>query len=295
MAPVTAGAGRGTIKCLAPRFGISTHLFHGQRLTRDHLVAVAAHHFELLEVYATRTHFDYHDPAGAAALAEWLDDTRLTLHAVHAPTTLGYSGGRWGATLSIAAPEEEHRQAAVRETIAALALASVVQYAYLVVHLGVPDADGVVNSRASVARSLETIAAAAGKAGVTLALELIPNALSRASRLVQWIEEDLDLNRAGICLDVGHAHVAGDAMDAVEACSGHIVTTHLHDNRGVRDEHLLPGRGTVDWEGVILAFQKVGYDGAWMLELAPAPDPAAVLREAAAERRRLEALMIPEL
>ena len=43
------------------RFGVSTHLFHEQRLTREHLVHVAAHGFEAVELFATRSHFDYHD------------------------------------------------------------------------------------------------------------------------------------------------------------------------------------------------------------------------------------------
>lgn len=272
-------------------FGISTHLFHAERLDREHLVEIAAHGFETVEVYATRTHFDYHDPGAAAALAEWLDDTRLGLHSVHAPTTVGFEHGRWGETLSIAAADESRRQRAVAETKAALGLASVVPFRSLVVHIGVPTNDPAANSRAAAARSLETIGAAAQEVGVGLAIELIPNALSLSGRLVQWIEDDLELLGTGICLDVGHANLAGDPMEAIETCSGHIVTTHLHDNRGYHDEHLVPGEGAIDWEGVLLAFQKVGYDGAWIFELAPSTEPAAVLARAARARKTFERLL----
>ena len=276
---------------MTPRFGISTHLFHGERLDREHLVEVAAHGFELVEVYATRTHFDYHDPGAAAALAEWLDDTRLRLHSIHAPTTLAYEDGVWGDTLSIGAADEPRRRQAVSEAVAARGVASAVRFPYMVVHLGVPSAEAEENSRSAVARSLEELGEAAQSAGVTLALELIPNALSVAPRLVQWLEDDLELAGAGICLDVGHANIAGDVVDAIETCSGHIVATHLHDNRGKRDEHLVPGQGTIDWEGALMAFQKVGYDGAWMLELAPADDAPAVLKKAARAREKLESLL----
>ena len=71
---------------MASRFGISTHLFHADRLRHDHLAAVARAGFDTVELYATRTHFDYHEPAAATELAGWLDDTRLSLHAVHAPS-----------------------------------------------------------------------------------------------------------------------------------------------------------------------------------------------------------------
>ena len=46
-----------------------------------------------------------------------------------------------------------------------------------------------------------------------------------------FIEDDLEGLDVGICMDVGHAHMMGDLGDAIEACSGHIITTHLHDNR----------------------------------------------------------------
>jgi sugar phosphate isomerase/epimerase len=279
---------------LTSRFGISTHVFHAERLAREHLAAVAARGFEALELYATRTHFDYHDPAAAVALGEWLEDTGLSLHAVHAPTTVGFSGGKWGETLSLAAGDEGRRQMAVSETVTSLGLASVVPFGHLVMHLGVPSPDPGANSRSAAARSLEEVAEAAEAVGVGLAIELIPNALSLPPRLVQWLEEDLELDRAGICLDVGHAHLAGDVMDAVETCSGHIVTTHVHDNDGRRDDHLVPGHGTIDWEGVMMAFQKVGYDGAWIFELAPAGDWRGTVERAAGVRTRLERLLHQE-
>jgi sugar phosphate isomerase/epimerase len=77
----------------------------------------------------------------------------------------------------------------------------------------------------------------------------------------------------------------------VETCSGHILTTHLHDNRGRRDDHLLPGKGSIDWEAATLAFQKVGYDGAWIFELAPAADWPQVLEQARAARMRIDRLL----
>jgi sugar phosphate isomerase/epimerase len=273
------------------RFGISTHLFHAERLDRAHLAEVAAHGFDSLEVYATATHFDYHDPGAAESLARWLDDSRLALRAVHAPTTTGYVNKTWGETVSIGAADEVKRRFAVSETELAIALRAVVSFDTLVLHLGFPSLDPQQNSRGSIARSLEELVDAADGAGVRLALEVIPNPLSMASRLVQWIEDDLETATAGVCLDVGHANLAGDVVEAIETCSGHIITTHLHDNQGKRDEHLVPGDGTIDWPATMLAFQKVGYDGAWIFELHPAEDWRGVLARAARARRGLEQML----
>jgi sugar phosphate isomerase/epimerase len=274
-------------------FGISTHLYLGDRLDRDHLVEIAAHGFEAIEVFAARDHFDYHDRRAALALAEWLNDTRLRLHSLHAPIAGEYAKGKWNDGYSLAASDEARRKRAVAETSTTINLAALVPYQVLVLHGGVPAPYGLPadNHRASLVRSLEELAPAAAAAGVTLAVEVIPNALSAASALVELVESDMDAGSVGICLDTGHARLMGDVVDAIETCSGHLVATHLHDNRGRADDHLVPGQGAVDWDATLLAFQKVGYDGPWMFELAAAADRRPVLERAVKARERFEALL----
>src|SRR5919106_2991576 len=121
------------------RFGLSTHLYHEVRLERQHLVNIAAHRFEAVEVFATRSHFDYHDSSAIASLKEWLTDASLELHSVHGPITDVFANGRVQRTFSIATRDAEARAVALREMSAALNIAKVVPFRYLVVHLGVPE------------------------------------------------------------------------------------------------------------------------------------------------------------
>lgn len=274
------------------RFGLSTHLYHADRLDREHLVEIAAHDFEAVEVFATRTHFDYRDPNAVAALAEWLDDTRLTLHSVHAPICASLVDGAWGEMYSTATAEDGRRRRALTETEAALNVARTIPYPFLVVHLGVPGAEAPGdNNRDAARRSLEELQRMAEAVNVRLALEVIPNPLSAATTLVRLIEEELETPNLGICLDIGHARLMGDPIDAIEACSGHLVTTHLHDNQGRTDDHLVPFEGSIDWEAALLALQKVGYDGAWMFEVANTGSTGAVLDRTSRARRRFEELL----
>jgi sugar phosphate isomerase/epimerase len=102
------------------RFGVSTHLYHDRRLEREHLAQVAGHGFEAIELFATRSHFDYRDNGAVDRLKQWLAETGLTLDSVHAPITdLFESGDRWTPTYSNAASDRASREAAVRETDAA--------------------------------------------------------------------------------------------------------------------------------------------------------------------------------
>jgi sugar phosphate isomerase/epimerase len=274
-------------------FGVSTHLYLGERLDRDHLVEIAAHAFDAVEVFAVRDHFDYHDRRAAIALAEWLDDTRLSLHSFHAPIAAEYANGTWRDGLSLAAGDETQRKRAVEETRVVLDVATVVPYKILVLHAGVPAPHGKAadNHLASMVRSLEDLSPIAEGAGVRLALEVIPNALSSAAALVELIESDLEATHLGLCMDVGHARLMGDVVDAIEGSAGHLITTHLHDNRGRSDDHLVPGQGVIDWDAALLALQKVGYDGVWMFELAVAPERRTVLERAIKARERFESLL----
>jgi sugar phosphate isomerase/epimerase len=273
-------------------FGISTHLYIGDRLERDHLVEIAAHGFDAVEVFAVKSHFDYRDRRAAIALAEWLDDTRLKLHSMHAPIARDYAAGAWKDNLSLAATDDARRKAAVDETLAVLDVAAAVPFSTLVLHGGIPEPYGGAadNHVGSLVRSLEELAPVAERYSVRLAVEVIPNAISTPGALVELVESDLDAE-LGICMDVGHARLMGDVVDAIETCSGHLVTTHIHDNRGRNDDHLMPGKGSIDWDATLLAFQKIGYDGVWMFELAAAAERRPVLEQAVKVRERFQALL----
>ncbi|MGC4085891.1 MAG: sugar phosphate isomerase/epimerase family protein [Vicinamibacterales bacterium] len=278
----------------ARRFGISSRLYLGQRLTRDHVREVAAFGFDSIELHATRTHVDYHSDAAIADLQGWLAETRLTLESVHAPVAESFTAGRWGPALNLASPDARLREQAVAEATRALQVARRLPFRSLVVHLGVEKGQLPIpgaNNREAARRSIETLAAAAVPLGVGIAIELVPNELSRTGSLVHFVEEILEPGTAGICLDLGHARIEGDVADAIELVSEHVVLVHAHDNRGGQDEHLLPFDGSIDWPGALTSLQKVGYDGAIVLEPIASGTTKETLGRAKAVRGRMEQLL----
>src|SRR4051812_27633073 len=274
------------------RFGVSTHLFHDQRLSRAHLAQIAGYGFEAVEVFATRSHFDYHDPAAIAQLAEWLKETGLALHGIHAPIAESMAAGdRWGAAISIGVSDNARRQAAVKEMDAALNIARQIETSAFVVHLGTPTVQGGENNRTAAFRSIEEICRLAEPVGVEVALEVIPNPISDGDSLVTMIERDLEATNAVICLDFGHAFLMGDVPDTIEAVAEHLATTHVHDNKGKKDDHLVPFDGRINWDMALMTMQKVGYDGTYLMELANTGSPAQVLQKAQLARKKFEKLM----
>jgi len=57
--------------------------------------------------------------------------------------------------------------------------------------------------------------------------------------------------KMNFCLDVGHAHLNEGIPTAYKILKGRIKSTHVHDNDGKDDIHLLPffsQGGTIDWK-----------------------------------------------
>jgi sugar phosphate isomerase/epimerase len=267
------------------RFGISTHLYHDRRLDRQHLEQIASYGFDTIELFATRSHFDYHDEAAIAHLAAWLSETGLTLASVHAPIAESHLNGQWDGPLSNALSDNAKRQQAVRESEAALRIARHIPFQVLAVHLGTPTAYSQTgdNHRGSAFRSADEICRLAEPFGVRVALEVIPNDLSSAPSLVSLIEQDLNADHAGICLDFGHAHLMGDVADTIETAAEHVI-----DNRKRNDDHLVPYGGSINWDMALMTMQKIGYEGTYLMELANTSAPETVLDDARRARQRFE-------
>jgi len=67
----------------------------------------------------------------------------------------------------------------------------------------------------------------------------------------------------GVHLDVGHAFIHGgmkNVLKFITAFGKRIVHVHIHDNYGKEDDHLPLGVAKIEYESVIKALKKIGYD-----------------------------------
>ena len=69
------------------------------------------------------------------------------------------------------------------------------------------------------------------------------------------------------------------------------MTTHVHDNRGRTDDHLVPFDGTIDWPAALMALSKVGYTGPLVFELPDHGDASRTMARAVAARQRIQAIL----
>ena len=65
-----------------------------------------------------------------------------------------------------------------------------------------------------------------------------------------------------MCYDVGHDNISGqNPSESIMKLGSTIACTHIHDNNGDGDHHTLPFYGNIDFEAVMKAFAKIGYEG----------------------------------
>ena len=232
---------------------LSTYLFVNHELTAALVGEAARAGVSAIELFCSRGHFDYRSGDGGRELASWLSGNNMTLHSIHSPTTRDFHPTREsGAPLSICDPERLRRQEAVDEIKRALDLVEYVPFRYCIQHVArsrdIPDE----RKWDATFSSLEHLSLFARQRGVTIAIENTPGEMATPANLKTFLVQTR-LANVKLCFDTGHAHLDGGVVPALETARDLIATSHIHDNHGERDEHLLPFEGTIDWDASLTA------------------------------------------
>lgn len=69
------------------------------------------------------------------------------------------------------------------------------------------------------------------------------------------------------CWDVGHGHMRGtDPYEEITGLGKNLAAIHIHDNHGVRDEHLALFDGTIDVDAILRGLRGIAFPGPFTLE-----------------------------
>ena len=233
---------------------LSTYRFLNQQLNNALLGEIAAAGFAAVEVFCAPHHFNYNDPQAVRELGDALREHKLTLHSLHAPTERDWSPGREsGVPLSISDPERIRRLDAVDEIKRTLEVTEKIPCKYLIQHIGHGRQAADPRKLDAAFTSLENLAMFAKARSVAIALENTPSELGSPSVLHKFLVET-HLHDLKLCFDIGHAHLEEGVAPGFEAMRDHLVSSHIHDNHGDKDEHLLPFDGTIEWDAALRGF-----------------------------------------
>ncbi len=261
---------------------LSTHLFLNQRLHPGLLELAGRSGVQAVEIFAARQHFDYTSREHVRELGEWFKSNPLEVFSLHAPLYPDREMGRAGAPpVNVLHPEKSRRIDSMDEIKRALESAEHVPFRHMVVHLGERTDGWSPRSIEHAQTALEHLGAFARPLGVHLLVENLVSDPTTPEHLVTILELG-HLDSIGVCLDLGHAHMTVGISEAVSILGKRIASLHVHDNHGLKDEHLWPGDGNIAWPAAAEALKTLPASPAAVLEIgytfgdSPATIPARI-------------------
>ena len=247
---------------------VSTYIFVKERLHPGLLDKLVGGGAQAIEIFGARQHLDYANrKQHVREIAEWFRTSGVPLHSVHAPLYSDYEWGRSGSPpINIASTDRAARIEAMDEIKRAIELAEQIPFRFLIQHIGVPNESFNDRKFEAAMTSVEHLRAFAKPLGVRVLLENIPNELSTPDRIVEFIRIT-HFDDVGVCFDTGHANMMGDVPTAFETLKPQIHSTHVHDNDKIKDSHLWPGDGTIDWKQTLELLSSAPHKPPLLLEI----------------------------
>jgi sugar phosphate isomerase/epimerase len=239
---------------------LSTYLFVSRKLTPELLGQIAGAGFGGVEIFCTRSHFEYSTKTEVRAMAGALEANHLNLVSLHAPTSRDISAMREsGMPLSICEVERVRRIEAMDELKRVIDVADDLPYSRLILHMGGTRETADPRKRDAAFSTLEHLILHAHHAGVTICVENTNSEMGDPNYLRAFVDETR-LTGLRFNFDIGHAHLSDFPEDeriekSFSPLRELVSSVHLHDNHAEKDEHLPPFDGNINWPAAIKTLQ----------------------------------------
>lgn len=103
--------------------------------------------------------------------------------------------------------------------------------------------------------------------GTGIAIENMTSGLYTTASALAELIDGVGKRSAGACWDTGHANLTGqNQKESLTTLGNRLHALHIADNNGLRDEHVPPFFGNIDWREILLTLREIGYDGDFTYE-----------------------------
>ena len=151
---------------------LSTYLFISRKLTRELISQIGDAGFHGVEIFCSRSHFDYTSKPEIQNITGALADAKLKLTSLHAPTSRDLSATREGGQpLSICEVERVRRIEAMDELKRAIDVAEELPFSRMIFHMGGSRETADPRKRDAAFSSLEHLILHAKHVGVSASHE----------------------------------------------------------------------------------------------------------------------------
>ncbi len=193
-------------------------------------------------------------------------------------------------------PDSAYRQIRIDHTKAALTMSRQLGARHITTEPGGPIGEGQSYKQAMhlFVEMLKPVIEHAEKEGVQLLIEPEPGLLIERFEQYEELAARIDSPYLGMNFDVGHAYcVSQEPAEWIGRMARHTGHYHFEDIASTRvHQHLVPGKGAIDFSATLCAIRETGYNGWLTVELYPyIDDPDAAGSEAKAYLERIAATL----
>jgi sugar phosphate isomerase/epimerase len=249
-------------------FGYSTNAF--KKYTLDQAIEqIAAIGFKGVEILGDRPHLyppDFNDDQ-LSDLRKILDQHDMALTNMNSFTLFAVGDTYLPSWIE---PEQKRREIRIQHTLDSLKVARQIGCPCISIPPGGP-LDGMSRLEAMQLfyQGLDRVAPLAEELGVKILVEPEPDLMIETSAQFMEFIHPVKSNAIGLNFDIGHFYCVGEdpgrAFEALFEWVGHV---HIEDIDANRDHnHLIAGRGAIDFQSLFKTMAQLGYAGDISLEL----------------------------
>ena len=249
-------------------FGYSTNAFKKFSLT-EAIEMIARIGFKGVEILGDRPHLyppDF-DDSQLARLKEVIDNNGMKITNLNSFTLFAVGDTYLPSWIE---PDKERREIRIQHTLDSLKVASQIGCPNISIPPGGP-LDGMPRSEAMQLfhQGLERVVPLAEELGIMILVEPEPDLMIETSAQFKEFIKDVQSKAIGLNFDIGHFFCVNEepnqAFEELFQWVGHIHIEDIDPNR--EHNHLIAGRGGIDFETMFRIMAQLGYQGDISLEL----------------------------
>lgn len=100
---------------------------------------------------------------------------------------------------------------------------------------------------------------------IKIAVENLPSAI--VNDLLSFSLDNVKNDNFGFCYDSSHDNLVSHPFEILRNYKNRLLTTHISDSRGQKDDHMLPFEGNIHWDEFCKLFGQVDFRGVFLLEV----------------------------
>lgn len=140
---------------------------------------------------------------------------------------------------------------------------------YMTIHLGIDTRILRIDSIKHASLTLQAVAPYAEKKNVLICVENVFHDNTSIALTDEYVQlfKLITSKQVQFTLDTGHAHIYKRLFELISVAKDRLSFTHIHDNNGEEDQHLIPGHGTIDWCRFMQQLEEINYTGYMNFEI----------------------------